>query len=44
MREGEHADDERDEIFGLKLFNPEPAAVKISKKDTVMIEIVTNAE
>lgn len=42
----EHEDPsaERDEIFGLKLFDAEPAAVKISKKDTAIIEIVTNAE
>ena len=36
--------EERDEIFGLKLYDAEPAAVKISKKDTMLIEIVTDAE
>ena len=35
---------ERDEIFGVKLYEPEPAAVKISKKNTLMIEIVTDSE
>ena len=38
-KEGE----ERDEIFGLKLYDADPAAVKISKKDTAIIEIVTDA-
>lgn len=38
-KEGE----ERDEIFGLKLYDAEPAIVKISKKDTAIIEIVTDA-
>lgn len=44
----QHADapdgEERDEILGIKLFDPEPTAVKISKKDTLLIEIVTDAE
>lgn len=31
------ADEERDEIFGLKLYDAEPSAVKISKKDTAII-------
>ena len=35
---------ERDEIFGIKLEAPSPDIVKISKKDTLMIEIVTDAE
>ena len=41
----EHEDlsEERNEIFGLKLYEAEPAAVKISKKDTAIIEIVTDA-
>lgn len=34
---------ERDEIFAVQLYDPEPAAVKISKKDTIMVEIVTDA-
>ena len=37
-------DEERDEIFGLKLYGAEPVAVKISKKDTAIIEIVTDSE
>ena len=36
-------DEQRDEIFGLKLYDAEPSAVKISKKDTVVIQIVTDA-
>lgn len=40
LAEGE----ERDEIFGVKLYDAEPAAVKISKKDTCMIEIVSDSE
>ena len=35
---------ERDEIFGVKLFDAEPSAVKISKKDTVICEIVTDVD
>jgi len=40
----EHADkeEERNEIFGLKLFGAEPAEVKISKKDTLVIQIITD--
>jgi len=34
----------RDEIFGVQLFKAEPAGVKISKKDTCLVEIVTDAE
>ena len=40
----EDPDEERDEIFGLKLYDAEPNVVKISKKDTAVIEIVTDAE
>lgn len=32
----------RDEIFALKLENPVPNIVKISKKDTLIIEIQTD--
>ena len=35
---------ERDEIFSIKLESPSPEIVKISKKDTLMIEIVTDDE
>ena len=34
----------RDEILAVKLENPLPDIVKISKKDTLMVEIVTDAE
>ena len=37
-------DEERDEMFGVKLFEPWPAAVKVSKKDTLVVEIVTDVE
>jgi len=37
-------DEPRDEIFGVQLFNANPAAVKISKKDTCFVEIVADAE
>ena len=37
-------DETRDEIFGVQLFDAHPAAVKISKKDTCIVEIVTDAE
>jgi hypothetical protein len=40
----ENPDEERDEIFGVKLFDAEPSAVKISKKDTVICEIVTDVD
>ena len=42
----EHEDpsEERNELFGVKLSDAEPAAVKISKKDTAIIEIVTDVE
>ena len=40
----EDPDEERDEIFGLKLYDAEPSAVKISKKDTAVIQIVTDTE
>lgn len=42
--EHEDKDEERNEMFGLKLYDAEPVAVKISKKDTVMIEIVTDSD
>jgi len=35
---------ERDEILGLKIYEPHPNIVKISKKDIQIIEIVTDAE
>jgi len=45
QHEGPDGDQEdRDEVFGLKLYGAEPSAVKISKKDTAIIEIVTDAE
>ena len=37
-------DVKRDEIFGVKIFNPQPSVVKISKKDQIIVEIVTDAE
>ena len=37
-------DEERDEMFGIKLYDPWPAAVKVSKKDTLVVEIVTDVE
>ena len=37
-------EEERDEIFGLKLYDADPSAVKISKKDTAVIQIVTDSE
>lgn len=40
LKEGE----ERNEMFGVKIFGAEPIAVKISKKDTAMVEIVTDAK
>jgi len=40
MEEGEV----RDEIFGVQLFEAEPIAVKISKKDMCVVEIVNDAE
>ena len=40
----ENEDDERGEIFGVKLFDPQPAAVKVSRKDVCVIEIVKDAE
>ena len=36
--------EDRNEMFGLKLYEAEPAIVKISKKDTQIIEIVTDSE
>ena len=40
----EFPDEERDEIFGLKLYDADPVAVKISKKDTAIIQIATDVE
>ena len=42
----EHEDptEERNELFGLKLYDADPVAVKISKKDTAIIEIVADVE
>ena len=37
-------DVKRDEIFGVKIFNAQPSVVKISKKDQIIVEIVTDAE
>lgn len=34
--------EERDEIFGVKIFDASNAGVKISKKDTCVVEIVTD--
>ena len=42
--ESETADDERGQIFGLKLYDAQPEAVRISKKDTQIIEIVADNE
>lgn len=36
-------DEIRDEIFGVKLYDPEPAAVKVSRKDILHVEIVKDA-
>ena len=41
--EGEK-DVKRDEVFGVKIFNPKPDIVKISKKNSILVEIVTDAE
>lgn len=43
-KDADNNDVERDELFALKLSNPVPSIVKISKKDTLMIEIVSDAE
>ena len=37
-------DEKRDEVFGVKIFNAQPSVVKISKKDRIIVEIVTDAE
>ena len=42
-KEGEE-EEKRDEVFGIKLFNAQPSVVKISKKDRIIVEIVTDAE
>jgi len=43
QRENEN-NEPRDEIFGVQIYDAQPAAVKISKKDTCIVEIVTDAE
>lgn len=40
LKQGE----ERNEMFGVKLYSPDPIAVKISKKNTAMVEIVSDAK
>ncbi len=40
----EDPDEDRNEIFGLMLYDAEPSEVKISKKDTLIVEIVTDTE
>jgi len=35
---------DRDEVFGLQIYEATPDAVKISKKDTCVIELVTDAD
>lgn len=42
--EQENPDEELNVIFGVKLYDASPVAVKISKKDTQIIEIVTDSE
>ena len=37
-------EEERDEIFGVKIYDAEPSAVKISKKDTAVVQIVIDAQ
>jgi len=36
--------EERNEVFGVQIYDAHPSEVKISKKDTCMIEIVKDAE
>ena len=36
--------EKRDEVFGVRLSNAQPSVVKISKKDSLIVEIVTDAE
>ena len=36
--------EKRDEVFGVKIFDAKPDVVKISKKDRIIVEIVTDAE
>merc|ERR1712151_486272 len=43
VKEGEE-EEKRDEVFGVKIFNAQPSVVKISKKDRILVEIVTDAE
>lgn len=40
----DNPEEERNELFGLKIYQADPAAVKISKKDLAIIEIVTDGE
>lgn len=40
----EGKEEKRDEIFGVQIYEAKPSAVRISKKDTCVIEIVTDAE
>ena len=37
-------DAKRDEVFGVKIYDAQPSVVKISKKDRIIVEIVTDAE
>lgn len=37
-------DGDRNESFGIKLLSVEPEAAKLSKKDFIMVNIVTDAE
>ena len=45
-KEGASDEDEekRDEVFGVRIFDANPSVVKISKKDRIIVEIVTDAE
>ena len=43
-REDLDEDQKRDEIFGVKIWDAQPSVVKISKKDRIIVEIVTDAE
>ena len=42
--EGKDHNGKRDEFFGIRLKDPKPAGVRISRKDQLIIEIVTDAE
>jgi hypothetical protein len=37
-------DEPREEIFGVKIFDASPQGVKVSKKDTCFVEIVSDQE